>query len=426
MPSYKNFIILFLVLLFTSCIGNKNPQKRDNIKLFEEEDQYILYALEHEKNREFTFARDLYLSLFKKTNRYEYLKRFLVISTQLSEYEDVKKYSLEYMNKEDSSYEFILKFYIISLLKLEELDEALKSGITLLNLFNNAENYELLANIYFQRAEYKKAEEYYESAYLSSINAATLIDFFDVLYSYLNKKEKAISYLETHIRLYGCEGGVCAKLLSFYQEQKNIDGIISILKKIYFEYQNKDDASYINKVYKYLIGYLEQKNIDDAIKFLEENNIDEYKLLSLYQKKDDKVKALELLNKLYKNTGNIDLLAQIAILEFETAKDKKKILKSVIQKFEDVLIILDNHIYQNFLGYLLIDYDIDIDRGLKYIKKALSKVPNNMAYIDSLAWGLYKKKQCKEAYINMKKVVDSIGLDEEEIKMHWNKIKECK
>ncbi len=425
MPSYKTLIILLLPLLFASCVGNKNLQRSD-IKLFEAEDQYILYALEHEKNRDFVFAKDLYLVLFEKTNRYEYLERFLGISLQLSKYEDVKKYSLKYMNKKDSSYELILRFYTLSLLKLEELDAALKSGLKLLEIFNNSENYELVANIYFERQEYKKAEEYFESAYLSSINGATLTNLVDVLYSYLNKKEKAISYLETHIRLYGCEGGVCTKLFSFYQEQKNIDGIISVLKKAYFEYKNSGDFYSMNRTYKYLIAYLEQKNIDEAIKFLEKNNIDEYKLLSLYQKKDDKLKALELLNKLYKSSGNIDLLAQIAILEFETAKNKKKILKSVIQKFEDALIILDNHVYQNFLGYLLIDYNVDVDKGISYIKKALNKAPNNVAYIDSLAWGLYKKKKCKEAYINMKKVVDVIGLDEEEIKMHWNKIKECK
>lgn len=69
---------------------------------------------------------------------------------------------------------------------------------------------------------------------------------------------------------------------------------------------------------------------------------------------------------------------------------------------------------------------MDINKGIEYVKKALNKAPNNVAYIDSLAWGLYKKKQCKEAYINMKKVVDAIGLEEEEIKIHWNKIKECK
>ena len=52
--------------------------------------------------------------------------------------------------------------------------------------------------------------------------------------------------------------------------------------------------------------------------------------------------------------------------------------------------------------------------------------PDNIAYLDTLAWGEYKVKNCKEAYIQMKRVVDEIGLDDEEIKSHWEKIQECK
>ncbi|RXJ87355.1 hypothetical protein CRU93_04455 [Arcobacter sp. CECT 8985] len=348
------------------------------------------------------------------------------MSMQLKKYEDVRIYSKKYLDEDSKSYQDILRFYTISLLKLDKLDDALEQGQILLKRFNNSENYELLANIYFEREEYSKSEKYFESAYVSNISGQTLTNLVDVLYSYLNKKEKAISYLETHIRLYGCEGGVCSKLFSFYREQRNIDGIISVLKKAFYEYKKDGNIHAMNRTYKFLIAYLEQKNLDEAIAFLEKNDIDEYKLLSLYQKKDYKKKSLKLLYKIYKKTGNIDLLAQIAILEFEIAKDKRKVLKEVITKFESALMVLDNHIYQNFLGYLLIDYNVDVDKGLALVKKALEKAPNNVAYIDSLAWGLYKKKECKKAYTQMKKVIDAIGLDEKEIRFHWNKIKECK
>jgi hypothetical protein len=49
-----------------------------------------------------------------------------------------------------------------------------------------------------------------------------------------------------------------------------------------------------------------------------------------------------------------------------------------------------------------------------------------VAFLDTLAWGEYKVKNCKEAYKYMKQVVDEVGLDDEEIKLHWEKIKECK
>ena len=110
----------------------------------------------------------------------------------------------------------------------------------------------------------------------------------------------------------------------------------------------------------------------------------------------------------------------------EMAKDKKLILSSVINKFEKVLETLDNPIYQNYLAYILIDYDLNINRGIYLVKKALEKDPSNVAFLDTLAWGEYKLKNCKEAFNQMKKVIDEVGLDDEEIRTHWQKIKECK
>ena len=74
----------------------------------------------------------------------------------------------------------------------------------------------------------------------------------------------------------------------------------------------------------------------------------------------------------------------------------------------------------------MIDYDLNIQRGVFLVKKALEKDTKNIAYLDTLAWGEYKLKNCQEAFKQMKKVVDEIGLDDPEIKMHWQKIKECK
>ena len=125
-------------------------------------------------------------------------------------------------------------------------------------------------------------------------------------------------------------------------------------------------------------------------------------------------------------TSNIDYLAQQAILEFESAQDKRAILSSIITKFNIVLEKSDNPVYQNYLAYILIDFDIDVKRGLVLVNKALDKEPSNIAYLDTLAWGKYKIKSCLEAYLNMKQIVDQIGLEDEEIRLHWEKIKECR
>lgn len=415
------FLLLFMLI---GCAKNSVNLPKD-AKLFEQEDEYILYAIEYTNQEKYNISRDLYYELFQKTNKYEYLLRALRFSLEIKDFELAKKMCEKHLDEDVPEYEELYRIYIVTLINLYEYDDALYHAKILVNQFNNILNYELLGNVYYMKKDFYEAALYFESAYSQNGNPTTLLNLVNILYSFINEKQKAISYLETHIRLKSCELSVCTKLLSIYEEQKNIDGIISVLKRMYTKFKYDEDYTSMIKAYNMLIDYLEQKDIHLAIAFLEENHIDDMKLIALYKRANEIQKALTLVKSVYKLNKNIDLLAQIAILEFEVAQDKVQVLPSVISKFEDVLAVLDNHIYQNYLGYILIDYDIDVAKGLNLIKKALEKAPNNLAYIDSLAWGLYKQNQCKEAYVHMKKIVDAIGLNDEEIKTHWKKIQEC-
>ncbi|MBN2433217.1 MAG: tetratricopeptide repeat protein [Acidobacteria bacterium] len=51
----------------------------------------------------------------------------------------------------------------------------------------------------------------------------------------------------------------------------------------------------------------------------------------------------------------------------------------------------------NYLGYMLIDYAIDVGRGIRYVKKALQFEPKNPAFLDSLGWGYFKQQKNDEA-----------------------------
>ncbi len=410
--------------MLVGCARHNATLSKD-AKLFEQEDEYILYAIEYTNQEKYNISRDLYYELFEKTNKYEYLLRSLRFSLEIKDFEMARKISEKNLNDDVPEYEEIYRIYIVALINLYEYDEALKHAKILLSQFDNILNYELLGNVYYMKKDFYEAAQYFESAYSQNGNPTTLLNLVNILYSFINEKQKAISYLETHIRLKSCELAVCTKLLSIYEEQQNVDGIISVLKRMYSKFKYDEDFTSMIKAYNMLIEYLEQKDIHLAIAFLEENHIDDMKLIALYKRANEIQKALTLVKNVYKLNKNIDLLAQIAILEFEVAENKAAVLPSVISKFEDVLAVLDNHIYQNYLGYILIDFDVDVQKGLALVKKALEKAPNNLAYIDSLAWGLYKQKQCKEAYVHMKKIVDAIGLNDEEIKTHWKKIQEC-
>lgn len=429
MSSYKRALVLLpIIFIFFGCVPQtSNLVKYDyKYKAYENENELILHALEYMKQGNRQKASILFLNLFNKTLNDEYLFEYSRLVFSIKNYQDIitiVEANKEHIKKNEDK---VSKIYILSLMQTKQIDKAKIVLDDLLKKYDTDSNKELLANIYLLKKDYEKAKDVFEEVYESTLTSNTLLNLVDVMYTYLNEKEDAINYLESHLKVYGCDNLVCSKLLGFYQEQKDINGVISVLKRTYISFKEDDKNKYtVDKVYKLLMYYLEKKDINEAIAFLEETKANDEKLLALYQNARMSNKAYELVQKLYKRTGNLDYLAQVAMLEFEVAKDREKVLKSVIKKFEDVLAVLDNHIYQNYLGYILIDYDIDVKKGLKLVEKALEKAPNNLAYIDSLAWGQYKLKDCKNAKINMQKVVDSAGLNDDEIRIHWEKIKEC-
>lgn len=436
MPSYKRVInFIFLIIFISACSTTfQQPVKNDSVKTgktysiyksYDNENRYIMFALEHLKQGNQEASRELFRRLFENTLKEEYLLEYSKLSFVLKRHDDViskiETYKKNIVQKETE----IKRVYILSLIQKKEYLKAENELNELLKKEKIDKNYELLGNIYIQKGDYKKAKDLYKQLYEKNSDSNSLLNLSNVMYLYLDEKKEAINLLESHININGCEGILCSKLLSFYQEEKNIDGIVSILKKTYYNFEKENNQFSKDRVYKLLMYYLEKKDINEAITFLEESGANNERLLTLYRNVGKYDDAYDLANKLYKGTSNIDYLAQIAIIEFERAENKKDVLAGVIKKFEDVLTVLDNHVYQNYLGYILIDYDIDVKKGISYVKEALKKAPHNLAYIDSLAWGQYKLDDCKNAYINMKKVVDGAGLDDLEIKTHWEKIKEC-
>ena len=65
----------------------------------------------------------------------------------------------------------------------------------------------------------------------------------------------------------------------------------------------------------------------------------------------------------------------------------------------------ENYSALNFLGYLYADLDVNLEEAYSFIDKALKNEPDSAAYIDSMAWVLYRLKRYKEAYDYQKKAL---------------------
>ncbi len=437
MSSYKKSLILcFVLLVLNGCSTKTLNDKNDDVskitftevktKPYNLENQYIILALESENQKLYNDATSLYFKLFENTNNYEYLVKYLSIATVVKDFESVKKYSKKYMIENIKEEEVILRLYIYALFKLNEKEEALKIGENLIFKYKNDTNYQLLGSIYLEDKQYQKAYNLFDLAYQLTNNSNTLLTLTNIQFNSLLEKEQAIKKLENHIQMSGYDFNLSIQLLSFYEKLNQKEKLITFLKNMFFYYKNSENQFLLNKTKILFIKYVARDDINSAIDFLEENHEEDENLLNLYKISNQPEKAYELLNRLYVNTNNLDYLAQQAIFEFEMTNDKESVLTDVIAKFEKVLETTSNHIYENYLAYILIDFNIDVKKGLILVKKALEVEPNNIAYIDTLAWGEYKMKNCKEAYIQMKRVVDEIGTDDYDIKLHWEQIKECK
>jgi tetratricopeptide (TPR) repeat protein len=221
----------------------------------------------------------------------------------------------------------------------------------------------------------------------------------------------------------GCSEKVCLFLAELYRQANDLDHLADVYARMYEVTKTNEYAQKAAEIYAY------KKAFDKAEKLLVDSGADDRLLLAIYKHTGKFRKAAELAQKLYEETSDPVWLAEYGILIYEAAPKKsdpkllKKVISSLSKAFKEGV---TDPLYYNYLGYLLIDHDVDVKWGLELVRKALAAEPDSAFYIDSLAWGYYKLGQCDKAYREMKKVVDKLGLKDEEIKTHWKKIKACR
>jgi tetratricopeptide (TPR) repeat protein len=62
----------------------------------------------------------------------------------------------------------------------------------------------------------------------------------------------------------------------------------------------------------------------------------------------------------------------------------------------------------NYLGYMWVDRDMNLDEAGEFIKKAVESEPDNAAYLDSLGWFYYKRGSYEEALRETTKAIENL------------------
>ena len=415
-----SFIVILILLTSIGCANHTKQTliTQDEIEVFDNEksDLLILEALFAMQNHEFKDAAKYFEDLYIMSDDKVYLTNAIKLSLSQNNATFSSKFVEEGYNKYKDDND-MKRFYVAQLIKEDKLEEGRKIIEELLKTERSEQNLKLMAAILTFENNFEKALKFYDEAYALNKSEQTLLQIIDINVK-LNKIDKAILLLETSVRINGCTPNTCARLISLYSTQQNIDGILSTYLKAYEKFQDDESAKKIVEIYMY------KNNMKSAISFLEKNEQNPNLLIDLYAYQKEFKKAKNLAQKMYQENGEIDYLAKVAIYTYEGSKTKKDVLHDVAKNFDIVVKKSDNAMYQNYYGYLLIDHDIDIPKGIELVKKALEKEPDSYYYLDSLAWGYYKLDRCNEALEVMQNVYND-NKEENEIVEHYNLIQKC-
>ena len=413
-------ITAFLVsLLFISCSTHKVAPKPSE-KAFEGEDIYIMFALRAEQIKDYKSAAALFEKLYDKADKKEYLYRSLKDALYAKEYNYVVQ-RVDELTEGSLDDGKLVRYKVMALVALKKLNAAKKLAMALADKTQNADDYLLASDVLIKKKEYDLAVKYLGSAYVQNYNEKILDKMAIILYVNLDRKKDAIAYLETHTRVNGCSKLICNRLIGFYSHENNLEGLLSVYKRLYSLEKDENIAQKIIQIYAYKRDYVQ------LINFLEESGADDDVLLQLYITGKNYDKAYKLAQKLFDKTGDVKYLGQNAIYEYEShlKNISKSVLQDVVKKLEEVVIQTQDPLYENYLGYILIDHDLDVKKGMKYIRNVLKNNPESAYYLDSLAWGYYKLGECKKAKKLFDKIVTMEGGDNKEVVKHVNAVKAC-
>lgn len=408
--------LIFIAILFLSTLNAKELMEISD-------DELIVRALLYDEYKAYGSAREVYAKLFNKTNEEIYLFKEASASLmgKTHVYESIKRlkaWDVEHPNRIE-----IQRLLIPLYLTVNQIGSAKIQAEYLLERSKDPMDIELASNPFLYSGEFDRALNLLEKVYEAKPSEMILLRMADIMDEYTNQRKKAISLLETYRRMHIASNDVLAKLLILYSNEQDVNGLLQTYKVLYGRTKDNKILAKIIEIYAY------KRDTKGAIKFLEKNDPQSLVLYELYKSKKLFKKALVIAEEKYKETKDARWLAEKGILIYENAKNKddKAMIDLVVKTFDKALAQgVDDSIYLNYYGYTLIDKNIDITKGMKIIKDALVQQPDNTYYLDSLAWGHYKQRECKKAYKLMKRVVDEEGLEEDEIIAHWRAIKQCK
>lgn len=393
------------------------------------EDDAVNEALNAVDAKNYNQARDLYLVLYEESGKIEYLRESILVSGLLDDPNGAINL-IRFFYKKNPQYDLeVEKVLADSYLKLGDV----KNSILTIEKIKEKENspvvHEILGGLYMETKRFDEALKELNTAYNSTHSEASLEKIIAI---YLNTQKTGLigDLLNTHLEKYGCSQDLCKRSIEFYIKTKQISRVEKILAQIESRSPTIQNATNLIAVYAY------QKKFDEALKIAKKYPLNRNILLELYIGNQDFKNASQLSEVIYQEEKKPEYLILSQMYLFEALKPKiskdellsiLSKLKKGIEEFRQESIQTTSMFanYLNFAGYLMIDYDIAIKEGIGYVQEALKIEPNNIEFIDSLAWGYYKLGQCDQAKKEFEKIPQEKILDNADLKEHKKSLSAC-
>lgn len=423
----KQFAVLMMImaLMGMEAMGKTLPQKKA-IALPQKPievnlDGYLLGALDAQARQKYDVAEKYWEVLYTKTGDKGTLYQWM----SLLEKTNNNPKLVEVTQKALVTYpaDLILhRFLAIGWLKGGHYPQAATKATWLAQQTQKGGDYALVGEALIKTNDFTGALAAFNQAYTTLHTDAIADRIALIMYLQLKQKKEAIAWLKAHIQNYGTSVLLGKRLGAMYADGGDLDNAALINEQAYDTTKDLSCATEALKIYTY------QKRMDKLAALLEKSSLNNPLLLEIYIQTKQFDKGSALAKKLYENDHNLHYLGQSAILAYEGSKNQNDplLLNEVTQRLKTVNAQLKSPLYQNYLGYLMIDHNMDIDVGMGYVKQALLGEPKSPFYLDSLAWGYYKKGECTKALSLIKEVKSLLQSPQQEVEDHLKAIESCK
>lgn len=406
----KYFIVLLVFFLSAACasLNAKNTERLE-----------VLKAFYFENNAKFDASKKILLNLYRKTGHKIYLKESIKIAflTKSSDFSALLNEGKKVLSKDND----FMRILISDMIFKRQLKSAKIELEKLIKRDKNSKNYSMLASLYLYEKNYIQAISYFKKAYALENDEKTALIIADLYENKLFDTKNAINFLQNTLK--NEKSPVLLENLAIlYIKNNEQEKAIKIYENLY---KNELDERYFDAIVQI---FAIEREFEKAIVYMNKNFPNSAVIADLYATLNQFDKAYEFCKNQYNQSANPIFLAKMAIYEYEKngKKTDKKTLQNVLKNFENSVFLVDEALYYNYYGYLLIDHDLDIQKGINLVQKALKIEPNSPFYIDSLAWGYYKLNRCKEANELIKSIQNAKDfLNTKEAKEHILAIKQC-